>query len=427
MIKGKISTIITKIKKIPHIFINGFIFRDGFQWLQKAYVYPPIRFIKPYWFEKEISLGLQRNTHISYDISEKFKKKLKQTLNLNNVEIIPVSSGRTAFRLALQTLKKIHPERKEVIIPTYGCRGIIDPVVEAGLKPVFVDIYNELHADPQQVTSIFHSGVLACLCVHLCGKKMSIISIAKKAKQYGIFLIEDQCQNLGGEILYPEDSNLSGFSIYSFGIGKNLMATAGGALIARTYKQEIFEESKSLLGEDTAFAYHRFSYHYRSYFSSPEKINTHSYQQSLSGIYQYRTINPFDAELLQIGLDRLVDIIHLRQNNATQIIKLLSQFPELYSFQNTKNHIYTKLSIIFPSKTCRKDFQRFMAYKGIETEAMYTPLHLRDIGKPYQKIPLQSSESIYPRVLNIPVRPNLSSSEMQRIQETIYDFAKMEL
>ena len=63
-----------------------------------------------------------------------------------------------------------------------------------------------------------------------------------------------------------------------------------------------------------------------------------------------------------------------------------------------------------------------MMIKGVELESMYIPLHLRNLGVPFLQGNLEVSEDIYPLVLNIPVRPNLSNRQVLRIANAIHKF-----
>ena len=83
--------------------------------------------------------------------------------------------------------------------------------------------------------------VLAALVVNLCGKRLSDWARARVFEQCGskgIFVIEDNCHYLVPRGLRPRPD----MEMQSFGFGKVLSATAGGALIARLATAEIDTE-----------------------------------------------------------------------------------------------------------------------------------------------------------------------------------------
>lgn len=377
--------------------------------------YRRINFIKPYWGRTEFFCGLlysdRRGGHSVDTLIEIFREKF----NIAGA-IIPTSSGRTAFELALRVLKNRRPTKQKVIIPTYGCDGTFNPIINAGLIPVFADIDKNLNISIDSVSRHLKEDVLAILVPHLGGCKAQIEDIVSMAKRNRVVVIEDVCQALGGTDAKSFLGTRGDMAIFSFGMGKNLMATAGGILTSNILKEDLQKESQHLGKEDTTLVKRRFRRILCKYFFRLV-LNIHQYKLSA---HTYSEMHPLVASLICLQLDRLEDVLKKRKENAQKIIEALHKTGLRFGLQDAMNHVYTKLSLIFeyPEDSCR--LRNALHNAGIETEGMYTPLHLKEFGSEFStREGLPYSERIYKNVFNIPVRPNLSGKQLNRILKVI--------
>lgn len=370
-----------------------------------------VNFLKPYWGRTEVFSGLLYSDRKSDRSVDKLIARFRRQFNVAGA-IIPTSSGRTAFELALRVLKNRCPRRQKVVIPTYGCLGTFNPIINADLIPVFADIDKNLNVSVDSVKRYLKEDVLAILVPHLCGCKAEIEEIVSMAKQKRVVVIEDVCQALGGTDAKSFLGTKSDMAIFSFGMGKNLMATAGGILTSNILKEDLQKETQKLRKQDTALVKRRFRRILLKYFFRLV-LNIHQYKLSA---YTYSEMHPLDAELICLQLDKLEDVLEKRKENTRKVIEALHKTGLRFALQDEDNHIYTKLSVIFeyPEDCCR--LRNALHEAGIETEWMYTPLHLREFGAKYVTMKgLPYSEGIYKNVFNIPVRPNLKEKELRKI------------
>ncbi|MFA5033446.1 MAG: aminotransferase class V-fold PLP-dependent enzyme [bacterium] len=374
--------------------------------------FPKIAFIKPYWGIREFFCGTFYRDSEDNNFVETLTEKFRNKLNIKGT-IIPTSSGRTAFELALKVLKNEYPKRDKVVIPTYGCKGTFDPVIKAGLKPVLVDIGEDLNITSSTVKDYLNTEVLALLIPHLSGCKAEIESLAKMAKEKGIIVIEDVCQSLGGRDSKGFWGTQYYMAIFSFGMGKNLMATSGGMLVSNILEKEILEESKNLGNENTGTVKKRFENVVWKYFL---KKDIEFESRNIISSYKYNKMHPLDARLLSIQLDRLETVLQKRRNNAEKVIKALKQTGLKFHLQCDKNNVYTKLSLIFENADECSKLKSSFHKMGIEPEEMYTPLHLKNAGI---KSCCPYSEKVYKNIFNIPIRPNLKNKELNMIFKAI--------
>ena len=67
-----------------------------------------------------------------------FENDLKEYFNVQHCFL--VSSGKAALTLILQSLREMHPDRDEVVIPAFNCFSVPSAVIRAGLKVRLCDV-----------------------------------------------------------------------------------------------------------------------------------------------------------------------------------------------------------------------------------------------------------------------------------------------
>jgi len=382
-----------------------------------------IPFLEPYWKEKEIETGLNwMSGNEPKQLDQKWIEARFLDATRQHGIAVATSSGRTALSLALCALKRMRPDRNEVIIPSYSCLALLDAVVYSGLSPVYADVGYDLNVTEQTVSPLLTKKTLAVVIVHLGGEYANDTKvIRRKAEQYGAVAIEDLCQALGGKEKEKHWEAEAPMAIYSFGLGKNLMATAGGMLVARTALDSILIEKSKLNSENPTRAPSRFSYilkaHYRKgaslLFPRPS-MPVLPFKSS----YEYNRMDLLDVQLLDRQLDRMDEILQLRRRNANTMLATLQNSPKLRIAGKDDQNVWTKFIVLADNTHNAQRMRSMLTKSGIETETMYTPLHLRKEGTRYSRWVLPVTEETYPRVFNLPVRPSLSPKEILYIANT---------
>ena len=323
-----------------------------------------------------------------------------------------------ALELALKVIKNRHPHRTKVIISTYGCRGIFDPVIRAGLQPVFADIDSELNLSGDFVRKLLerHHEAAAIVVPHLCGGAANAEGLIATARNKGLVIIEDVCQSLGAQKDGVSLGSQYDMAIFSFGLGKTITATSGGILVSRIMEEDLAQEYQHLQEEDTRIVKRRFWKILLKYFL---KWDLDLNEEILNG-HRYCKMHPLDAGLVTSQLKRLGEIIARQRNHARGTVVSLKRTGLNFHLQEGEGHIYTKLSLIFDDDQDRLRLQKALQQASIETEEMYTPLHTRDFAQGFfNGENLVNAEKIYKNVFNIPVRPDLSRRQVDRIKGAI--------
>ena len=177
------------------------------------------------------SFGTRRDfDSLKQDLATKFQVKEDQVYLFH--------SGRTAISLALLSqISRNQKDQPAVAITALTCYAVVQAVKTAGYQPIFLDIDPKtLHFDGKNLEKALkkHPNIKAVIVQNNLGISCDIKNIETIARTHKLFLIEDLAHSLN--IAYP-DGRLSGSLgdavILSFGKGKSLDASSGGALIMR--------------------------------------------------------------------------------------------------------------------------------------------------------------------------------------------------
>ena len=186
-------------------------------------------------------LTMSRETKKFEDI---FKKKLK----LNNS--LMLNSGSSANLLAFQCL--INPYRKkrlkpkdEVLIPAICWSTSLWPIIQSGLKPVFVDVDKDtFNISIKDLESKITKKTKAIMLVHVLGNSTNMKKLLSVLKRKKLILIEDTCESLGSKYGEKYLGSFGDFSTFSFFYSHQITSGEGGMICCKS--KEDYEILKAL-------------------------------------------------------------------------------------------------------------------------------------------------------------------------------------
>src|SRR5262249_9525619 len=109
---------------------------------------------------------------------------------------VALNSGTDAILLALRALDIGAGD--DVIVPAMTFIASVEPIIQLGARPVFVDIDPTTYTiDPQAVAAKLTTRTKAIIVVHLYGLPADMDALQKIANTRNIPLIEDMAQALG--------------------------------------------------------------------------------------------------------------------------------------------------------------------------------------------------------------------------------------
>ena len=167
--------------------------------------------------------------------SEEFEFQFSKYLGVNSTLL--VNSGSSANLVALSSLTseslgsgRIKPG-DEVITVAAGFPTTVNPIVQNGAVPVFVDIEEGTYnINVDEVESAISEKTKAIMVAHTLGNPFDVDRILKIVKEYGLYLVEDNCDALGSKYKGRKTGTFGHFSTLSFYPAHHITMGEGGAV-----------------------------------------------------------------------------------------------------------------------------------------------------------------------------------------------------
>jgi dTDP-4-amino-4,6-dideoxygalactose transaminase len=296
----------------------------------------------------------------------------------------------------------------EVILPSLTWISCAHAVVLAGCVPVFCDV----EADTQNVTAETIAAHLsprtgAIMVVHYAGKPVRMNPVL----QLGRPVIEDAAHAVDSRLGGRACGTIGTVGVFSFDAVKNLAMGEGGGITAQD--PDLVARARTLrycgIGksgfEASADKDRWWEYNIIDFFPKflPNDIN------ASIGLAQLRKLDQAQSDRRRIwdsyqrefaGLDW---ILRPRDPEADE------------------KHSYFTYFVRIPGGR-RNPFAKYMYSRGIYTTFRYHPLHLNPIYKSAARLP--NSEQLNEEGLNLPLHPNLSSADVDKIISTVRAYSK---
>lgn len=188
-----------------------------------------------------------------------FEAKLPGYLG-RKTQALMVNSGSSANLVAVSSLGapmlkefKLRPLEKgdEVITAAAGFPTTVNPIVQNGWTPVFVDVdFNTLNAKPEVIMAAKTPKTRAVVMAHTLGNAYRSDVIAQWCEKEGLYLIEDCCDALGTTIGDQPVGSFGDYATLSFYPAHHITMGEGGAVVSRNGRFKRVAESMRDWGRD---------------------------------------------------------------------------------------------------------------------------------------------------------------------------------
>lgn len=175
--------------------------------------------------------------------AKQFEKDLRIFYNTSYIRhVVLANSGSSANLLAVTAITdKTFGSRRanigdEVITVGVGFPTTINPIIQNGLIPVFVDVnLNTLCPDVEVIENAIVEGkTKAIILAHPLGNPFDAEQLRDICDEYGIWLIEDNCDGLGGTFNNKLLGSFGDISTLSFYPAHHITAGEGGACLIQS-------------------------------------------------------------------------------------------------------------------------------------------------------------------------------------------------
>ena len=299
-------------------------------------------------------------------------------------ECVAVNSGTSALHLCLMALG-IGPG-DEVILPSFTFAATANVVSLVGATPVFVDIDPKTYClDSKLILGAISENTKAIIVVHLYGLPADMRKIQEIARIHSLLVVEDAAQAHLASIEGQPVGTFGDAAAFSFYPTKNMTTGEGGMAVLAT--SEAARHCRLLRNQGME----------RRYQNELPGFNLRMTDLSAAiGRVQLRKLNEFTEK-------RIINAAVLSQNLNSEYLPTVSE---------NMRHVYHQYTLRIPAN--REGFSHKLSHLGIGNDVYYpTQVHMLPAFK--SKIDLPETEKATREVLSLPVRPNLTKRELNRI------------
>ncbi|MBZ3907943.1 MULTISPECIES: lipopolysaccharide biosynthesis protein RfbH [Streptomyces] len=187
--------------------------------------------------------------------SKKFESAFARLLGRRKAHL--TNSGSSANLLALTSLTS-HTlgERRlrrgdEVITVAAGFPTTVNPIVQNGLVPVFVDVeLGTYNTTAERVARAIGPKTRAIMIAHALGNPFEVAEIAQLAEEHDLFLVEDNCDAVGSTYQGRLTGTFGDLTTVSFYPAHHLTMGEGGIVVTSDLKLARVVESLRDWGRD---------------------------------------------------------------------------------------------------------------------------------------------------------------------------------
>lgn len=321
---------------------------------------------------------------------------------------VAVSSGTDADALALAVLYDFGANRgDEIIVPALSFVATGNAVLQAGFRPVFVDVEKEtLNIDPQKIEAVITQKTKGIMPVHLMGKPAEMDTINLIAKKHKLFVVEDAAEAHGAEYKGKKIGtigDMAAFSLYA----AHIVTTIEGGIVT-TNNAQMAEVLRSLRnhGMVDKFVFQRIGFSAK--------------------------MNEIEAAVGLGNLKIFQDILDRRRRNMNYLIEQFQQFEEY--FFSIKEESYEKLGPHAFPITLKEDvnftkdeFVRYIEDSGIDSRNLFYSIPTQTLSYRYLGYKLgdfPNAEYFGNHGCHIGVHQSLEIADLEYAVEVVKRFLK---
>jgi len=343
---------------------------------------------------------------------------------------VMVNSGSSANLMAFSILMDETVENHlkpgdEVIVPVVTWSTSIFPIVQLGLKPVFVDVDLEsITISVNEIEKAISEKTRAIMPVHLLGNPCNMSEILKMANQHDLFVVEDCCEAHGAMFEDKIVGSFGDISTFSFFYSHHITTIEGGMIcskhgdwenLLRSYRAHGWVRDRN--DRDVLISRYqdfdpRFLFVSPGYNLRPTEIN------GAFGIHQIEKLESFISKRIQ------------NHKKFLEIFKPYQSYFYLPNFQNNIRHSSFAFAFIVKENPYFnvKQFKTYLENNNIETRPItggnlsiqpgFQNLDLRIVGK------LRHADYVSKNGFWIGNHPNISESQMFYFEDIVHQFFK---
>jgi len=332
-----------------------------------------------------------------------FASDLEKYLGIKHV--IPCANGTDALMVSMMALG-LKPG-DEVITASFTFIATAEVIAVLGLTPILVEVEEgTFNIDPAAIEKAITPRTKAIVPVHLFGQCADMEAIMEIARKHKLYVIEDTCQAIGADFIYPDGNRKKAGTIGDIGCtsffpSKNLGCYGDGGAIF-TDDDKIADDLRAIVNHGMKVRY----YH--------DMIGVNSRLDSIQ------------AAILGVKLKHLDEYAAARNQAAEYYDKAFGgnkrlEIPERFPKSTHVFHQYT----LRLNDVDRAALQAFLNERGIPAMIYYpVPLHLQKayLSDRFKEGDLPVTEKLSQIVVSLPMSTELDNEQLSHICSSVLEF-----
>jgi len=187
--------------------------------------------------------------------NDDFQNKMSEFIGVKH--FLTVNSGSSANLIAFSTLtspklgEKAIKKGDEVITVAAGFPTTVNPIVQFGAVPVFVDVdYKTHNIDCTKLTDAISDKTKAVMLAHTLGNPFDLAKVTEFCKKHKLWLIEDCCDALGSKFKGQNVGTFGDIGTVSFYPAHHITMGEGGGVFTNNDNLKQIAESFRDWGRD---------------------------------------------------------------------------------------------------------------------------------------------------------------------------------
>jgi len=332
-----------------------------------------------------------------------FSNKLAAYLGVKHV--IPCANGTDALQIAMMALD-LKPG-DEVITPSFTYVATTEVIALLQLKPVFVEVDTQTFCvEPEAIRKAITPKTKAIVPVHLYGHSAKMEEIMAIAKEYNLYVIEDNAQAIGSDYIFSDGSGQKTGTIGTIGCtsffpSKNLGCYGDGGAMC-TNDDELAVKLKMIANHGQSERY----YH--------DMVGCNSRLDALQA-----AILNIKLPLLDQYIDARIKAADFYDNAFAGNKKITTPYRADYC-----KHVFHQYTLILEDVD-RNALSAFLAENNIPSMIYYpVPAHRQKMfdafgGSSYK---LEHTDWLTHRVLSLPIHTELDEEQLTYITGKVLEF-----
>lgn len=311
---------------------------------------------------------------------------------------IATNNGTDALILALKALGIKSGD--EVITPCNSFYATTGAIVAVGATPVFTDVDERYQINIDEIPKLITKKTRAILPVHWAGASPDMFKIQEIASENRLYVIEDACMAIGGQIKNKKPGTFSEIGAFSMHPLKSLNVAGDGGMVVSDSEELYFWMKK-----------------YRNHGMTDR--NTIEFW----GV-NFR-IQPLQAVIANYFLDHVANYITKRNENARYLDGLLADLEGLVKVPRRPEGYLETFSLYMLLVSERDSLLKYLNDNGVEAKIHYpVPLHLQaasiNMGLNTRKLVIAEQQA--GELITIPIHQYLSQELIDIVSNLVHEF-----